>query len=228
MIRGRSFRSQHALLRGSHGDPRAYGCLGNLLWVYGNCRAGDGLRAGKGTLRNHRHRTRNIPVRVGHVCDVRTFIDDSGVVDVGDRGGVNHGVADIHLVHIAAADLVRWHVNFARTQREPSHIATESHAASADEDHQCRRIHGLHIHWSGYPAPTAADDYPASIVEGRVSPGGVIDPRVSPGRNPVPVALAIRRPAWGDVVRVPDVAVVPIVAPVAIVIQVFVADDIAG
>ena len=127
VIRSRSFRSQHALLCGSHGDPRAYGRPGNLLRVYGNCRAGDGLRAGKGTLRNHRHRTLNIPVHVVHVGDVRgLIIDDGGVVNVRDRGGVDRGVADIHLVHIATADLVRWHVNFARTQREPSHIAAET------------------------------------------------------------------------------------------------------
>ena len=74
VIRSRSFRSQHALLGGNHGDPRAYGRPGNLLRVYGNCRVGDGLRARKGTLRNHRHRTLNIPVHVVHVCDVRGLL----------------------------------------------------------------------------------------------------------------------------------------------------------
>ena len=228
MICRRSFRSQHALLGGSHRDPRAYGRPGNLLRVYGNRGASDGLRAGKGTLRNHRHRTLNIPVHVVHIGDVRAFIDDGGVIDIRDGGGVDRGVADIHLVHVATADLVRRHVNFARTQREPSHIAAETPAASADEDHQRRCIHGPHIHRSGYPAPAAAHGYPASIVEGRIAPGGIIDPRVSPGSNPVPVALAIGRPAWGDIVWVPDVTIVPIVAPASMVIQIFVADDIAG
>ena len=231
MICRRSFRSQHALLGGSHRDPRGYGRPGNLLRVYGNRGASDGLRAGKGTLRNHRHRAPNIPVHVVHIGDVRGLIIDDGVViDVGDGGGVDRGVADIHLVHVATADLVRRHVNFARTQREPSHIAADADAdaTSTDEDHQCGRIHGPHIHRSGYPAPAAAHGYPASIVEGRIAPGGVIDPRVSPGSNPVPVALAIWRPAWGDIVWVPDVTIVPIVAPASMVIQIFVADDIAG
>ncbi len=231
VIRRRSFRSQHTLPCGNHGDPGAYRRPGKLLWGYGNRRTGDRLRAGKSTLRNHRHRTPNIPVHVVHVGDGRaSIIDDRGVVNIGDGGGVDRGVADIHLVHIAAAHTVRWHVNFTRTQREPSHVAADAdaNAASTDEDHQSGCIHRPHIHRSGYPAPPAADDHPASIVVGRIAPWGVIDPRVSPGRNPVPVALAIRRPAWAYIVWVPDMTIVPIIAPASIVIQVFVADDIAG
>src|ERR1019366_838739 len=89
-----------------------------------------------------------------------------------------------------------------------------------------RRIHGPNIYWSGDPAPTSANGYPASLVKGRVTPGGVIDPRVTPGSNPVPVAGVIGRPA-GFHVREPDVAVARIVAPVTIVVEVFVADDVA-
>jgi hypothetical protein len=174
MVRSRSSRSQHTLLGGSHGSPGADGRPGNLLLVYRNRGAADRLRTRKRTLRDHRYGTLNIPVRVVHVGNVRgSIIDDRGVVDIGDGGGIHRGVADIHLIHVAAADLVRRHVDFARTQWEPSHIAAETHAhsASADEDYQCRRIHGPHVHRSGDPAPPAADDYPASVVEGGIAPG---------------------------------------------------------
>ena len=42
------------------------------------------------------------------------------------------------------------------------------------------------------------------------------------------MALVIRRPARGNTVGEPDVAVARLVAPVAIVIQVLVSDDIVG
>jgi hypothetical protein len=42
------------------------------------------------------------------------------------------------------------------------------------------------------------------------------------------MALVIRRPACFNMAGVPDVAVVRIVSPVAIVIQILIADDIVG
>ena len=74
VTRGGSLRSEHALACGSYRDPRVHGRAGNLLRVYGDGRVGDGLRAGKGTLRNHHHRTLYISVRVRHVRDGRAFI----------------------------------------------------------------------------------------------------------------------------------------------------------
>ena len=106
MTRGGSLRSEYALACGSYRDPRVHGRAGNLLCVHGDGRMGDGLRAGKGTLRNHHHRTLYISVRVRHVRYGRAFIDDGGVVDVRDHGGIDRRVADVNLGHVAPADLV--------------------------------------------------------------------------------------------------------------------------
>src|SRR5208283_5997907 len=59
------------------------------------------------------------------------------------------------------------------------------------------------------------------------TPRCVIDPRISPGSNPIPMAGVIRRPAIGHV-RVPDVAVTGIVAPVTVGIKVFAADNVGS
>ena len=166
---------------------------------------------------------------------VRVVIDNRGVVDVRDRGGIDRRIADVDPIHILPADVVRGHINFPRTQRKPSHITAEANAnanssssSTANKHHQRGRIYGLHRDGSGHPTPASADRDPASVMEWRVAPGRVIDPRISPGSNPVPVALVIRRPACFNTVGVPDVAVVRIVAPVAIVIQILIADDIVG
>ena len=185
MTSRRSFRSHHGLLRGNYGNSGAHRRPGNLLWSYRNCRVGHGLRGGKGALWNHRHRALNIPVRIVHVRDVGgPIIDDGVVVNVRDGRGVDRGVADVHLVHVATADLVRRHVNFSRTQREPSHIAaetdTDAASTSTDEDDQCRCIYGTHVHRSGDPAPTPAEDCPASVVIRARSPTRRHRPRCIP------------------------------------------------
>jgi hypothetical protein len=140
MTCGRCLRSQHGLLRGNYGNSGAHRRAGNLLWSYRNGRVGHGLRGRKGALWNHRHRALNIPVHIVHVRDVGgPIVDDRVVVNVRDGRGVDRGVADVHLVHVATADLLRRYVNFTRPQREPSHIAAETHAdtapTSTDEDH---------------------------------------------------------------------------------------------
>ena len=178
-----------------------------MLRAYGNRRVGDGLCTGEGTLRNHHHRTLHVSVRIRHIRDGRAFVDDGGVVYVRDHGGIDRRIADVDLSHVAPAHLVRGHVNFARTEREPSHIAAEAAWATADEDHQRRRIYGLHFHGSGHPPPASANRYPTSVVERRVAPGGIIDPGISPGRNPIPVPGVIGRPP-GFNMREPNVAIV--------------------
>jgi hypothetical protein len=125
-----------------------------------------------------------------------------------------------------AADVVRGHINFTRPERKPSHIAAEADAPGANKDHQRWRIHRAHGHRSGHPAPASADNHPASVVIWRVAPRRVIHPRPSPRRDPVPMAFAIRRPARRHPVGVPDMSVVGVIAPVAIIVQVVIADHI--
>ncbi len=228
VTRARSLRSEYALACRSDSYPRVYGRTTKLLLVYRNRCTGDGLRAGEGTLRNHHYRTLNISVRIRHVGDGRALIDNGGVVDVGDHGGIDRGVADVDPVHVATTDLVGGHIDFARTEREPAHIAAEATRATADEDNQRGRIYGAHSYGSGDPSPASADRYPASVVEGCVAPGRVIDPGISPGSNPIPVACVIGRPANFNPVGEPDVTIVRVIAPVAIVIQVLVANNVVG
>ena len=226
-IRGRRLRSQHALPRGSHRHPRAHRRGSDLPRVHGNRGSAHGLRAREGALRNRRYRALYIPVHVRHIRDVRGFVDDGGVVNIRDLDVIDGGIADVHPVHILPADMVRGHINFPRTQRKPSHIAAEADSNSAaNKDHQRGRIDRPHCDRPGHPAPASADRHPASVVKRRVAPWRVIDPGISPRRDPVPMALVIRRPARGNAVGIPDMAVVRIVAPVAIVIQVFIADHV--
>ena len=147
-------------------------------------------------------------------------VDDGRVVDVGHLGDVHRRTADVDPGHVCLAHVIRRHINFPRTQWKPSHIAAEATRTAADEDHQRGRIHCLHCHRTGHPAPASANTHPASVVERRVAPRRIIDPRPSPGRNPSPMACVIWRPADSHPVGEPDMAIVRIVAPVALVIQI--------
>ena len=71
MIRGRGLRSQYALPCGSDRYPRTHRRGGDLLRVHRDRCPGHRLRTREGALRNHRHRTLYIPVRIRHVRDGR-------------------------------------------------------------------------------------------------------------------------------------------------------------
>ncbi len=58
------------------------------------------------------------------------------------------------------------------------------------------------------------------------TPGSIVHPSPAPGRNPNPVAIAVRRPTNDGGVWKPNRAVFGHLAPTAVVIEVFVADDI--
>src|SRR5262249_29004471 len=57
---------------------------------------------------------------------------------------------------------------------------------------------------------------------------GIVDPGPAPGVDPDPVAEVVRRPSSGDGARGPNRAVVGVVAPGAVGVEVFVADHVAG
>src|SRR5579885_1761311 len=60
----------------------------------------------------------------------------------------------------------------------------------------------------------------------RESPGRVIHPRPAPGIDPRPMPVMIRRPPGGDAAWIPDIAVLRIGAPGAVIVQVFVTDHL--
>ncbi|EWS54995.1 hypothetical protein X551_02201 [Methylibium sp. T29] len=89
----------------------------------------------------------------------------------------------------------------------------------ADVAHQRRRIHRARHDGAGHPAPAAADQRPAAIVEGREAPGRVVDPGPAPGPHVGPVPVAVGGPAVGQAARVPDGAVVRRGGPVAVLVE---------
>src|SRR5438270_9627810 len=63
-------------------------------------------------------------------------------------------------------------------------------------------------------------------MERRKTPGSIIYPSPAPGRNPHPVAVAIRRPTDDGGVGEPNGAVLGHRAPASVVVEVFITNDI--
>src|SRR5207245_6824108 len=79
-----------------------------------------------------------------------------------------------------------------------------------------------HIHQASPHGP------PTAILERREAPRRIVDPRPAPRFHPGPVAVAVRRPARGHGTGHPHHPVIRGFTPVAVVIQVLVADHAAG
>src|SRR5580700_1940902 len=171
MIRGCELRPQYAIPCRSHCNPRAHRGTSNLSCVHGNRCSPHGFGAHKGALRNRRHGTPYIPVRVSDIRDVRGLVDDRGVVHVRDLDVIDRRIANVHPVHILPADVVRRHINFPRTEWKPSHITAEanSNSPTANKDHQRGRIYRPDCDRPGHPTPASANCHPASVVERRVA-----------------------------------------------------------
>jgi hypothetical protein len=135
-------------------------------------------------------------------------------------------VADVYLVHVAAAYLIWRHVNFTRTKGEPADVVPEPSRTTAEENHEGGSIHGMNFRWPSDPSPTSASRDPAPVVERSVAPAGIIYPGIAPRRDPIPMTGMIRCPARFYSARVPDMTVVGIVAPVAVVVEIFVANNV--
>src|SRR5690606_13430122 len=99
---------------------------------------------------------------------------------------------------------------------------------AADEGDQRRCIYRTHVARTWQPAPAAADIHPAARVRRCETPRCVVHPGPAAGRDPAPVAVAVRRPAGGDAAREPDMAVVADMTPAAVVVEVGIADQLAG
>src|SRR5207253_4293976 len=97
----------------------------------------------------------------------------------------------------------------------------------ADESDERRRVDRAQAHAARHPAPLLAEHGPAPVVRRDERPRRFVDPRPAPGRNPFPAAVAVRRPAVLDVLRIPDDAVVLVLLPLARAVQRLVAHDFA-
>ena len=81
---------------------------------------------------------------------------------------------------------------------------------------------------AGRPAPAAAQHHPTAVVEGRKTPGCGVDPGPAPGRHPGPAAVVEGRPAGRHHARLPDAAVLRVVEPVTVAVQVLPAGHAGG
>ena len=194
--------------------------LAHLVGVDANRGALDRLSRGKGTLR---HRYYSIAI---YVVDVRD-------VDVGNINVCDPRVSDVHLADVPLGHMIRGVVRFAGAEWEPAdetaapttHRDTHAESSTTDESDQRRSIVNTCRDRPGAPAPTVIDISPASIVKRREAPGFIIHPGPAPGFHPGPAPLVIGGPARRDA-RSPYRAIVRRVAPIAIGIQIFIADHV--
>ena len=78
------------------------------------------------------------------------------------------------------------------------------------------------------PGPTIAHVDPTAIVERRIAPRRFVDPGPAPGTHIAPVAGAVGRPIGGDTRREPQRAVIGLLDPAAVAIEVLVTRHIGG
>ena len=140
----------------------------------------------------------------------------------------------VGLVDVPLARVVTRPPGFAGGERKPSDAMAAARdqvrvptGGAADEAHHCGGIDRTRVRPSGHPAPSRADTSPAPVVGRRKSPGRCVDPSPAPRRHVDPLAVAVGRPFGIHAARVPHVAVVRIVLPVAVGIELLVADHIA-
>ncbi len=150
---------------------------------------------------------------------MRRMDDRRHVRDVGD-------VAVVDLVHVADADAVAGNVDLARRKREPAHrrraADADRHAdvRPADPADERRCIHRPRHPAPRRPAPAVAHVDPAAVVERREAPRRVVDPGPAPGVHEDPVAVAVRRPAGDDDARHPQRAVLVVLLPAAVAVEI--------
>src|ERR1700722_7295581 len=168
-------------------------------------------------------------------------IHHRGVVDVHHFRPVDHSrirYVDPGYIHLARA--IRRHPHIARSQRKPRHSNSGRTAefdrcrncSSSNKRYQRRRIDRPFVDASNrnrprHPTPAPARYHsPAPIMERRKSPRLVFHPRPTPWSNVCPMSIAIWRPIRSDSVRNPHMAILPIVAPRTMIVEIFVTDHI--
>ena len=170
----------------------------------------------------------DVLIDIGHVADV---IDGVVVVNVGDLNHSDPRISHVHVLNITRAGAIPGNKNFPRSKRKPSdrlgpNADSDAKARATDEGNQCRRVHRSNDNRSRDPAPAAFNESPSPIVEGRKAPRLIFYPGPSPRGNKCPMAVTVRRPISRDADRLPDVAILWVRAPAAIIIEVLVAGHV--
>src|SRR6266567_4416184 len=207
-----------------------------------------GLSGGEGLMGSGGDRAGNALVDILDVADANVVrvvgvVDHRGVVDVGDIRVVDRGVRYVHVIHVRAAYAIRRHVDLARPQREPRHSNATAPADSnaygevraADPGHERGRVDRPNVSYfnhcrswrARHPAPHTANDNPTSVMERCEAPRLIVNPSPAPGRDPNPVAVAVRSPSNYGSVREPDVAILGHGPPATVIIEILVADHVS-
>src|SRR6185369_16692028 len=176
-------------------------------------------------------------VDVLHVLEIMVvvLVVDNGRVIVRDVGDVlDVRVRNVYVAHIVVAGVIVRIVRLTPSKRHPSHAVTAAErnsytpVRSTKPCHQRRRIYRTIVSRSGAPRPTIRGIDPTSIVERGKSPPSVVNPGPSPRLDPCPVSISIWSPTNRYSSRDPHIAVGRHRAPVTVLIQVFITDDIVG
>src|SRR6266851_3445677 len=133
-------------------------------------------------------------------------------VDVADIRVENVHIADKRVVHVDHGDETLparepGEERFTKSKREPADAAAPAK--------------------TGAEAPAACEIVPAAIVVRGKAPRRIVNPGPTPRADPVPIAVAVRSPARGDLGGIPNMPVLGLIAPSAVIIEVVVADHIA-
>src|SRR6266568_5335082 len=228
---------------------RDHGAILNRSWRPGDIRSHI-HRAKRAVLR------RLDPDRVGHLCasqksccDVRSSAVDGlaihegiairhshsiqvtrmDVIEVANVGVENIRVADERVVHvddrneIPAATEPR-EERFTEAQREPADSETKP---AAEETDKSGTIDGIAAVRTRAPAPPAAKIIPTAVMVRRETPGRIVNPGPAPRADPVPIAVAVGSPVRRNFARIPNMAILGLIAPVTVIIQIAVAGRIA-
>ncbi len=163
----------------------------------------------------------------------RAVVNEVVVIDIRNVRDISDTrIGDVHLIEETAAHAEPWDERFTKSQWAPTEASaeTESEAGSptraAEPRDQRRRVVRADVDRTRRPSPEIVVVYPAAIMERSVSPRLVFNPGPSPGRNPDPMTVAIWRPSHIHSARDPNVPVFRNIAPSAVLVEVFGANDI--
>src|SRR6266481_5784430 len=209
-MRSGVYRAERAVLRRLDSDG-----VGHLRGSQGSCRqvrgsAVDGLAACKSIATRRGHGIHVVRVHEINVANVR--VEDISVAD--------KSIAFVDPLKELVAAVEPRKERFAEAKREPADAEAK---ASAKETDKGRPIDRRAKNRARAPAPPSAKIVPSAIVVRSKSPRCIINPSPAPRADVVPVAIAIRSPAWGDIVGIPDVAVFRLILPGTVVIEIAVA-----
>ncbi len=140
-------------------------------------------------------------------------------------------VAEVDVAEVTATNSIQGVERLPETERTPAEprskapseakAETEAPARPAKPSHQRRRIPRLRPIGPRYPSPASADIRPAAVVKGREAPRGSVHPGPAPRADPIPLTITVRRPARIDRGGCPHFAVIGIIFPRSVLVEIF-------